>query len=263
MPTNEQRRQAAKRRLERQIERRAEKARRRRRLLVIGSVVGVLAVAAVAVGTYLIVNSGSGPDPVAAGSCVYTPDQAASRPVTPPDPDPAREGTVDLALDTSQGPIGLTLDRATAPCAVNAVTSLAEQGYYDDTPCHRLTTGEGLKVLQCGDPTGSGSGGPGFRYAEEPPAGLAPSPLSPQASTYGRGLVAMAKTSEPATTGSQFFLVFGDSALPPEYTVLGRIDPTGLATVDKVAAAGSNNSNGEGDGGPNLPVQIRAATVTS
>ena len=261
MPTNEQRRQTAKRRLERQIEHRAERARRRRRFLLIGSVVGVIAIAAVAIGTYLVVTSAGGDTPTAS-PCVYSADGQASRPVTPPNPDPERTGTVALTLNTSQGPIPLTLDRATAPCAVNAVVSLAEQGFYNDTPCHRLTTGEGLKVLQCGDPTGTGSGGPGFRYAEEPPSNLAPSPLSSEAANYSRGLVAMAKTSEPDTTGSQFFLVYGDSALPPEYTVVGRIDSAGLATVDKVAAAGSNSSNGEGDGGPNLPVQITTATAS-
>ena len=179
----------------------------------------------------------------------------------PPDANPARTGTVGVTLQTSQGAIPMTLDRAQAPCAVNAVTSLAQQGFYNDTPCHRLTTGEGLKVLQCGDPTGSGSGGPGFRYAEEPPTNLAPSPLGQGASNYSRGLVAMAKTSQPDTTGSQFFLVYADSALPPQYTVVGRISDAGLAVLDKVAAAGSDNANGEGDGKPKLPVQITQAQV--
>ena len=263
MPSNEQRRQAAKRQLERRIERRAERARRRRRSLLIGAVVGVVVVVAVAVGTYLIVNRSDSPAPAAsaAGACNYITDGTASRPVTPPDANPPRQGTVGLTLDTSQGAIALTLDRTTAPCAVNAVTSLAQQGFYNDTPCHRLTTGEGLKVLQCGDPTGSGSGGPGFRYAEEPPTNLAPSPLGQGASNYSRGLVAMAKTSQADTTGSQFFLVYGDSALPPEYTVVGRIDTAGLAVIDKVAAAGSDNSNSDGDGKPKLPVQIQNAVL--
>jgi peptidyl-prolyl cis-trans isomerase B (cyclophilin B) len=74
-------------------------------------------------------------------------------------------------------------------------------------------------------------------------------------------LVAMAKTSEPATTGSQFFLVYADSALPPQYTVVGRINDAGLAVLDKVAAAGSDNSGGDGDGKPKLPVQITQAQV--
>ena len=263
MPTNQQRRQTAKRKLERQIERRAQRARRRRRTLTIGSVVAVVAVIAVAVGVYFIVSSPDTPEPAtAAGACTYTPEGQASKPVTPPDADPPQSGTVALTLATSQGPIGLTLDRSTARCAVNAVTSLAQQGFYNDTPCHRLTTGEGLKVLQCGDPTGSGSGGPGFQYAEEPPTGLAPVPNDPSSSVYSRGLVAMAKTSQPNTTGSQFFLVYGDSQLPPQYTVVGRIDTAGLGVIDRVAAAGSDNSNQQGDGKPVTPVQIQTATVS-
>ncbi|WP_433798785.1 peptidylprolyl isomerase [Actinomycetospora sp. CA-084318] len=265
MPTNEQRRKAAKRKLERQIERRAERARRRRQRLTIIAVGAVVAVLAAGIAIYLGTrpSATTAAPAAAAGACTYTPDGQASKPVQAPDPNPARTGVVGLTLQTSQGAIPLTLDRAQAPCAVNAVTSLAQQGFYDDTPCHRLTTGEGLKVLQCGDPSGTGSGGPGFRYAEEPPTNLAPSPLGQGASNYARGLVAMAKTSQPDTTGSQFFLVYADSALPPEYTVVGRIAPEGLAVLDKVAAAGTDNSNGEGDGKPVTAVQIQQAQVQS
>lgn len=264
MPTNEQRRKAAKRKLERQIERRAERARRRRQRLTIGAVVAVVVVIAAAVGVYLATRP-STPEaaapPAAAGACQYIPDGQAARPVQAPDANPTRTGTVGLTLQTSQGAIPLTLDRAQAPCAVNAVVSLAQQGFYDDTPCPRLVTGQGLQVLQCGDPTGTGSGGPGYRYAEEPPSNLAPSPQGQGASTYSRGLVAMAKSSQPASTGSQFFLVYGDSALPPEYTVVGRIAPQGLAVLDRVAAGGDDNSNPAGGGKPNTPVQITKAQV--
>jgi peptidyl-prolyl cis-trans isomerase B (cyclophilin B) len=262
VPTNEQRRKAAKRKLERQIERRAERAKRRRQRLTLFSVVGVVAIVAAAVGVYLIVNAPDTPEPVAAApTCTYTPGDAASKPNTPPDPNPPTTGTVDLTLQTSQGAIPLTLDRTSAPCAVNAVVSLATQGFYDDTPCPRLVTGQGLQVLQCGDPTGSGSGGPGYRYAEEPPRGLAPSPLSPQAANYSRGLVAMAKSSDPGTTGSQFFLVYGDSALPPEYSVVGRIATPGLEVLDRVGAGGDDGSNQAGGGAPRIPVQIQRAVV--
>jgi peptidyl-prolyl cis-trans isomerase B (cyclophilin B) len=264
VPTNEQRRKTAKRKLERQIERRAERARRRRQRLTIIAVVAVVVVIAAGVGVYLATRP-STPDAAAApaaGACQYIPDGQAAKPVQPPDANPARTGTVGLTLQTSQGAIPLTLDRSQAPCAVNAVTSLAQQGFYNDTPCHRLTTGDGLKVLQCGDPTGSGSGGPGFRYAEEPPSNLPPSPQGQGAADYSRGLIAMAKTSQPDTTGSQFFLVYGDSALPPQYTVVGKIDPAGLAVLDKVAAAGSDNSNDQGDGKPILPVQIQVAAAS-
>src|SRR4051794_30303747 len=145
VPTNEQRRKAAKRKLERQIERRAERAKRRRQRLTLISVVGVVAIVAAAVGVYLIVNAPDAPEPVAAApACTYSPGDAASKPNTPPDPNPPTTGTVDLTLQTTQGAIPLTLDRTSAPCAVNAVVSLATQGFYDDTPCPRLGTGQGL-----------------------------------------------------------------------------------------------------------------------
>ncbi|MFC5063156.1 peptidylprolyl isomerase [Actinomycetospora atypica] len=266
MPTNEQRRRAAKRKLERQIERRAERARRRRQRLTIIAIGAVVAVLAAGVAIYLVTrpsdSATAAPAAAAAGACTYTPDGQASRPVQAPNPDPERTGVVGLTLQTSQGAIPLTLDRAQAPCAVNAVTSLAQQGFYDDTPCPRLVTGQGLQVLQCGDPTGTGSGGPGYRFAEEPPTNLAPSPLGQGASNYSRGLVAMAKASQPASTGSQFFLVYGDSALPPEYTVIGRIAPEGLAVLDRVAAGGDDNSNSAGGGKPTIPVQIQQARVS-
>lgn len=255
MPSNEQRRQAAKRKLERQRERRAERARKRKQTLTIVSVVGVVVVVAAAIGIYVAVSGSSEPEtpPQAASACTYNSDgQPPSKPATAPDGNPPTSGTVDLTLKTSQGAIPLSLNRQQAPCAVNAVTSLAQQGFYNDTPCHRLTSGEGLKVLQCGDPTGEGSGGPGFQYNEEPPEG--PNP-------YARGAVAMAKTQSPGSTGSQFFLVYGDSQLPPQYTVVGTIAPPGLAVIDRVAAAGSDNSNGDGDGKPRTPVQIQQAAV--
>ncbi|WP_433787935.1 peptidylprolyl isomerase [Actinomycetospora sp. CA-101289] len=265
MPTNEQRRKAAKKKLERQIERRAERARRRRQRLTLISVVGVVALVAVAVGIYFVVSAPDEPDPVAApATCQYNPSEAAAKPNTPPDANPPTTGTVDVALQTSQGAIPLTLDRASAPCAVNAVVSLAQQGFYDDTPCPRLVTSQGLQVLQCGDPTGSGAGGPGYQYAEEPPQGLAPYPgAEGQASTYSRGLVAMAKSSQPGSTGSQFFLVYGDSALPPEYSVIGRIGTEGLTVLDRIGAGGDDGSNQAGGGAPRIPVQIQRAVVAA
>jgi peptidyl-prolyl cis-trans isomerase B (cyclophilin B) len=267
VPTNEQRRKAAKRKLERQIERRAERAKRRRQRLTLISVVAVVAVVAVGVGTYFVATGSGSSTPEAAppSTCTYNPSEPASKPNTPPDPNPPTTGTVDVTLQTTQGAIPMTLDRASAPCAVNAVVSLAQQGFYDDTPCPRLVSSKGsLEVLQCGDPTGSGAGGPGYQYAEEPPQGLAPFPgAGGQASTYSRGLIAMAKSSQPGSTGSQFFLVYGDSALPPEYSVIGRISTEGLAVLDKVGAGGDDGSNQAGGGAPRIPVQIQRAVVAA
>ncbi|ORI12364.1 peptidyl-prolyl cis-trans isomerase [Rhodococcus sp. 1163] len=193
-------------------------------------------------------------------TCDYPAATPAVRDNTPPPTaDVPTQGTVEVAMTTSQGPIGLTLDRAEAPCTVNSFTNLAAQGYFDDTPCHRLTTSPGLKVLQCGDPSGKGSRGPGYEYPNEYPTTAFPAD-DPAASTpvvYPRGTVAMANAG-PDTNGSQFFLVYEDSVLPPQYTVFGTISAEGLATLDKVAAAGVATPGG--DGAPNAAVTIQTVT---
>jgi peptidyl-prolyl cis-trans isomerase B (cyclophilin B) len=259
--TNQMRREAAKRKLERQQERRIEQAKKRKRNVVI-TVVAVVAAAAVAGVVFALLPAPQPPpDPNAPGNCTFAAGEAAAKPApVPPNGPTATTGTQAVALQTSAGPIGLTLDRATGPCAVESFVSLAKAAYYDGTPCHRLTTA-GIKVLQCGDPTGQGSGGPGYTINDEPPTHLPPGPNA-QTATYPRGTVAMAKTSAPNSGGSQFFLVYGDSPLPPTYTVFGTVDEAGLATLDKVAAAGEDSSNGPGDGKPKTPVTIEKATVS-
>jgi peptidyl-prolyl cis-trans isomerase B (cyclophilin B) len=171
-----------------------------------------------------------------------------------------RTGTVAVAVASSAGPVPLTLDRSRGACAVTSFVSLARAGYFDGTPCHRLTTA-GIFVLQCGDPTGQGTGGPGYTINDEPPTDLPPGPSS-RTATYPRGTLAMAKTSAPDSGGSQFFLVYADSPLPPDYTVFGTVDAAGLATLDKVAAAGSDDSNGQGDGKPKTAVTLTSVTVS-
>ena len=177
------------------------------------------------------------------GPCQYTktPDEPAARPVPLP-PDPARtpnRGTVRVDVSTNQGPLPLTLDRAKAPCTVQSFVHLARWKFYDRTTCHRLTTYPTLEVLQCGDPTGTGEGGPGYRYKDELPVDLAPAPTDPtgERKIYPRGTLAMANAG-PDTNGSQFFLVYGNAYLRPNYTIFGTIGDPGLATLDKVAAAG-------------------------
>ncbi len=271
MATNQMRREAAKRKLERQQERRVEGAKRRQRVAVITSVAVVVVVV---VGVVLVSTLGSGPapDPAAApetsesaaptteaaalGDCAFvaTPDQPASKPAPLPVVTTApTSGTVPVTLETDRGAVPLTLDRAQGPCAVENFLSLTAAGYYDGTPCHRLTTSESLSVLQCGDPTGTGSGGPGYTFNEEPPADLAPDPGGAGV-VYPRGTLAMAKTAAPNSSGSQFFLVYADSVLPPEYTAFGTIGEEGLATLDAIAAAGT--ADGSPDGSPAQPVTI-------
>ena len=117
--------------------------------------------------------------------------------------------------------------------------------------CHRLTAYPTLKVLQCGDPTGTGEGGPGYKYKDELPVGLPPAPTDPSGArrVYARGVLAMANAG-PATNGSQFFVVYGNSALRPNYTIFGTVGEDGLATLDKVAAGGIQPDPSTPPGGP-------------
>lgn len=184
---------------------------------------------------------------------------------TPDGKDISTEGTVTVSFDTTQGPIEMNLDRATAPCTTHAISELADSGFYDDTVCHRMTSG-GLNVLQCGDPTGSGTGGPGFSFANEYPTDETDDEDLQNPVVYPRGSVAMAN-SGPDTNGSQFFLNYDDSELPPNYTYFGTITEDGLKTLDKIAEAGVDTGEqgglpgGQEDGKPAEEVKIKKATV--
>jgi peptidyl-prolyl cis-trans isomerase B (cyclophilin B) len=165
-----------------------------------------------------------------------------------------------MSITTNQGPIGIQLDNAKAPCTVNNFASLAQKGYFNDTHCHRLTTAPTLFVLQCGDPKGDGSGGPGYQFADEYPSNQYP-PGSPELSqpvVYPRGTLAMANAG-PGTNGSQFFFVYKDSQLPPNYTVFGKVDDKDMGVLDKIGAAGT--VDGSPDGKPKADVVITSARL--
>ena len=178
-------------------------------------------------------------------SCTYTPDGSGGDVELPP-ATAAYSGKVGAKVTTSIGTLQFTLDADNAPCTVNSFLSLAGLGYYDGTSCHRLTVADGFKVLQCGDPTGTGAGGPGYAYADE---------LS-GSETYGSGTLAMANAG-PDTNGSQFFIVYGDTGLPPSYTVFGTVDKAGLKAIDAAAAAGVTPAGAQ-DGAPVTPVKIES-----
>jgi len=293
VPTNEQRRATAKRKLERQLERRAKQAKTRRILLIAAG--SIVAVAVIAVVVVAIVNTkhehksntaatstttaSSSPETTAAttpqtgpvaplppfkpsanlgANCQYpaSPDPAA-KPVKPPrtgkvPTDPAQ---VSASMVTNQGRIGLMLANNESPCTVNSFASLIGQGYFNNTKCHRLTTSPELGVLQCGDPKGDGTGGPGYQFANEYPTDQYPpnDPKLQEPVLYPRGTLAMANAG-PGTNGSQFFMVYKDSQLPPQYTVFGTIQADGLATLDKIAKAGV--AGGGEDGAPAIEVTI-------
>jgi peptidyl-prolyl cis-trans isomerase B (cyclophilin B) len=211
-----------------------------KRLLVTALAVGALLAAVTPAATAATVTA---PPKVTHGPCQYTetPDDPAVRPVSlPPDPRHTPDhGKVDVLVSTSQGSLPLRLDRAQAPCTVQSFVHLATQRFYDFTTCHRLTAYPTLKVLQCGDPSATGEGGPGYKFGDELPTTLPPAPNDPTGKRriYSRGLLAMANAG-PDTNGSQFFVVYGDSTLLPNYTVFGTVGAAGLRTLDKVAAGG-------------------------
>lgn len=180
--------------------------------------------------------------------CTYEPSQrgAAKDVGVPPAQEPAT-GTSTASIALTGGTVQIALDRETAPCTVGSFAFLSGAGYYDNTPCHRLTSSPTLSVLQCGDPSGTGSGGPGYSYADETNPDM----------VYPAGTVAMANAG-PDTNGSQFFLVYADSTLPPSYTVFGTITE-GLDVLTGIAAKGT--ATGGKDGAPAQPVTISTITI--
>jgi cyclophilin family peptidyl-prolyl cis-trans isomerase len=156
------------------------------------------------------------------------------------------EGTTyRLVLETNCGSVTITLDQELAPNTAASLVSLAEGGFFDDTTFHRVVPGF---VIQGGDPTGTGSGGPGYSTVDPPPGD----------SRYTQGVVAMAKTQfeAPGTAGSQFFVVTGDDVgLTPEYAIVGEVTD-GLDTVLAIDRLGVS------DGPPSQPVVIERVTVS-
>jgi cyclophilin family peptidyl-prolyl cis-trans isomerase len=153
-----------------------------------------------------------------------------------------------VVLETSCGDISIRLDQRTSPRTAASFAALARSGFYDGTVFHRIVPGF---VIQGGDPTGSGMGGPGYSVRDVPPSDAA----------YTKGVVAMAKTAAepPGTSGSQFYIVTApDAGLPPQYALLGEVTD-GLDVVDKIAELG-DPASGEA-GTPLRPVVIERAEV--
>jgi peptidyl-prolyl cis-trans isomerase B (cyclophilin B) len=160
-------------------------------------------------------------------------------------PDP-----VAATVRTSCGDLTVELNAAAAPQTVASFVFLAQEGYWEDSPCHRLTT-QGIYVLQCGDPSGSGRGGPGYVFGLE---------NAPADGKYPPGTLAMARTSDPNSNGGQFFIVHGDTELPVDgggYSIFGRVT-NGMEVVDAVAAAGAQGTT---DGAPAQPISILSVEV--
>jgi len=231
------------------------KARQRRALIVAASVVVVAVVAGGIV--WGVTHKSSSPTSTAAAGSAACGNVVAGSPNGKQWPAaPALSITTSAAysvtLKTSCGDIGIKLDAKNAPKTVNSFLFLAQQAYFDHTKCHRLTT-SGIYVLQCGDPTGTGTGGPGYKFDDE----YLNDPAI-QGGTYPAGTVAMAN-SGPNTNGSQFFLVYQDSQLSPAYTPFGTIT-SGLDILQRVAKDGT--TTGGTDGAPKDDVVINSVPVT-
>jgi peptidyl-prolyl cis-trans isomerase B (cyclophilin B) len=197
-------------------------------------------------------SSDSTPTSSGQGECTYTKAGQAAKKVDLPPGTPVTKKPTTVNISTNRGDIKATLNGDTAPCTVNSFLSLAKQGYFDDSRCHRLHV-QDYFVLQCGDPTGTGQGGPGYTFGDE---------LTGQ-ETYTAGTLAMANSGQPDTNGSQFFIVYQDSGFPPSYTVLGHVNAAGLKLVQGIAAEGigtpsDNPALGAGDGTPKNPVVIQS-----
>jgi peptidyl-prolyl cis-trans isomerase B (cyclophilin B) len=270
----QRRRQLAREKFLRQQQRRTQARRKAHvRNAVIASVLGVILVGSVALYTTDVLK---GDDKKDNASAEVSPSASPSKAPDPCDKPAAGKVkeltfkkepaiTIDktakytMDLQTTCGAIGITMDAAKAPHTVNSFDFLVNKGYLDHTKCHRLTT-QGIYVLQCGDPKGTGMGGPGYTIPDE---NLKDSRL--KGNSYPAGTVAMAnqfnaQTGEGKNSGgSQFFLVFQDSPLPANYTPFGTVTKDGMKVLKKIADAGENT--GMGDGTPNATVVINKATV--
>jgi peptidyl-prolyl cis-trans isomerase B (cyclophilin B) len=236
--------------------------KRRRRRQVLGAGFAVVAVVALVAGAFVLFNGDDDTAPPAAAptpldnACppvaVKPPDQPKQFAKVPPKTDAAGK-TFEVTLATTCGDVAMSLDGTKAPQAVSSFVYLAKQGFFDGSKCHRLTT-DNIYVLQCGAPTGTGSGGPGYEFG--------PVENAPKGGLYPAGTVAMARAASPASQGSQFFLVYKDSTITPTdpngYTVMGKIT-SGLDVVTKVADGGT--VDGGGDGEPKRAVSIKGTTV--
>jgi peptidyl-prolyl cis-trans isomerase B (cyclophilin B) len=189
----------------------------------------------------------------AAVECEYVEDGSpAVKEVDLPPSEATVSGEVKVVFKTTLGDSPATLDADATPCTVNSFVSLAEQGFFDDSPCPRMATSPSFGILQCGDPSGTGSGGPGYSYADE---------LTGE-ETYNAGTLAMANAG-PDTNGSQFFFVFNDSpGLTANYNVFGTVDPAGLKLLTDAAKEGDDGSHPAGGGVPNSgPIDITSVTI--
>jgi peptidyl-prolyl cis-trans isomerase B (cyclophilin B) len=248
-------RRLARERHERRLARRVQRDRRAR-IWSIGATVAVVVIGGSVGGAVFAGRSGgTSPKPKATASatahCTYTANPPAARKVNFPSATASKKASYQATITTNRGPIVIDLLNSKATCTVNSFVSLAKQGFYNNTPCPRLSSSASPYMLQCGDPTGKGSGGPGYEFASENLTGA----------TYPAGTLAMANTGQPDSNGSQFFLVYQNSSLPPDYTPFGKI-VSGLNILQNVGKRGFGPPlSSAGGGAPKESVEIESVTT--
>jgi peptidyl-prolyl cis-trans isomerase B (cyclophilin B) len=286
-------RAAARARLEREMAARLEAAAKRRRMIrsILGASVASLVLIG-AVIWIIVAVSGNKPAPVAAEKtgCEFRPSPtnpttsptagttmttttaaattaasgstaSASASPTPgplPDANPPRSGFRLMTITTNLGDVTIQMDLSKTPCTAASMAYLAETNFFvkgtnpQTGSCHRLVAD--IFVLQCGDPTGTGSGGPGYGFGVE---------NAPKDGQFPAGTLAMARTSDPNSNGGQFFIVYKQTTLqdPTGYSIFGRVTG-GMDIVDKIAAAGAKSADQSGNTAPNQPISILKVAVT-
>jgi peptidyl-prolyl cis-trans isomerase B (cyclophilin B) len=267
----ERQRKLARERYERRAVRQVQRDRKTRQWAI--AVTAVIVVVGIAVGGVLFASRSTGttatpattpsatasptpsptPSTVAepATHCSYLANPPAARKVGFPSATPDYKATYQATITTNRGPIVIDLLNSKATCTVNSFVHLATAAFFNHTACPRLSTSEGVYMLQCGDPTGTGSGGPGYEFASENLTGA----------TYKTGTLAMANTGAPDSNGSQFFLVYQNSSLPPSYTPFGQV-VSGLNILQDVAKRGFGPPlSSAGGGAPKESVEIESVTI--
>lgn len=264
MPGSKRQRELAHRRAERQAIRRREAATRKRKQRIITAATGV-GVLALLLGIFFVVNSGDDTTPDDAAATAEPSETAAPKAVAcgatrpadiapqtfPSEPPmtivPTKKYVATIKTSCGEVVVDLLADKA--PTTVNSFTFLASKKYYDGTRCHRILTGAD-SVVQCGDPTATGSGGPGYEFKDEnlPTA-------EGETFVYPAGTVAMAN-SGANTNGSQFFFVVKDSPFPPNYSIFGKVSK-GQDVLDELLAVGESPGTDE----PAQDIYIESYTV--
>jgi peptidyl-prolyl cis-trans isomerase B (cyclophilin B) len=249
----EREREYARRRYERWESRRRAQAARRRRAVITWVVVGAVVVSTLTGAIILTATNDAPPDiPSAPVEPAALPTTSPTLYDAPPPADEAQGRAWPVTIRTSAGDLAVELDGAAAPQAVASFLMLARGGFFDGTACHRLVAGS---LIQCGDPTATGAGGPGYSFG--------PVENAPADGVYQAGTVAMARRAGDAQSqGSQFFIVFADTTLPDDnaggYTVFGRVIE-GLDLLTGIDAGGT--VDGGADGQPAVPLTIEGVVV--